>query len=613
MSKALDPLRRLVVQFNARLTAHIKAFPGQALPQPSAPPTNLPHHAATSHATSHATHTAHAAIPPIFGGQFQVKVPIPAHKDGAHLMAHLNSRLNTIARQVFVPEPARVAAVNYACRSVGRPQMASLLSQGSQRMMHHRPLQFAVPHGFASHVGLSSSRGFCSVVGAGAGPAKMMAQLYAKPLGVLPNKLSEKDNQLHLRSQRSAVAKKRSSKRSSSSSLKKKNSNSEYCPYRLPNSTIQAFLVRAAQVEQQHQFLSLCDFSTPAITTETAISLAKVAGKSISELNELPKLVSSDDCPTNVDMCFVLDASPLWHLDTMVSALHTDSLKAPKQLNADFIEDLLEVTNYQYQHFLEVSAILQRLVQCPEVREISLQGYELRVRFEGTTLFDMAKFLQALGVDPKSPHFDMEEMYIDADQMPTPYFPEASVNDYYAPSLSDNETWDQCSSMNSSMMMYPDSERAESPVAMLIESFPAHESPWEGVATYSSCSTESELESEAELESEPSTQETDAPVQETEVPAVVTREYFPSEDPTDLWRENDLNKVDQITGPPSPREFLQQSTDQLDRLSSQILGSRIVNDEYFDSIRGFLESIEEVHRQSDRLFSGSRTQNPFLG
>ncbi|KAG0369096.1 hypothetical protein BC939DRAFT_447542 [Gamsiella multidivaricata] len=590
MSKALDPLRRLVVQFNARL-AHIRAFPTANTAPPPAPPHHL-----------HAPSVPFSKPLPAFG-QFQVKVPYPSHKDGPVLLAHLNREFNSFARNLFVPEPVRVAAVDYACRSAGRPQIASLLSKGSQRMIHHQPLRFAVPHGFAKNMGVFSTRGFSS--GATAfqpalnGPVKMMAQMYAKPLGSLPansQKLSEKD---HHQQYRLRTKKRQDRNKNRSGEIKKRTTES-----RLSSSTIRAFLNRATLVEQQHQILSVSGAANVPITTATAISLAKVAGKSVEAIQELPKLNCSESCPTNVEMSFLLDASPLWHLDTMVSALHTDSLRAPKELNGGFIENLLEITNAQYQHFLEVSAILQKLVQCPEAREITLEGYELRVYFVGTTLFDMAQFLKQLGIDPKSPHFDLEEVYVDETMAREQYFPQASVNDYYAPSLSDNETWDECSSLQSSMMMYTDSERNSSVSSFAtLEDLPEQESPWEGVVPVADTADEAEdIETEAEAEQEaqevPQEQDIDAMMEMTAsavvAPALSADGLFPGEEVVSPWK----GASTAITA----ASMIQESTEHLNELSSRILNSAVVSEEYFDNIRGFLDSIEAVHRHSEKLF-----------
>ncbi|KAF9902911.1 hypothetical protein EC991_004383 [Linnemannia zychae] len=604
MSKALDPLRRLVVQFNARF-AHTRAFPNATLPQPAPPHLTAPPHQATASAAAHLTAPLPKPALPYFG-QFQAKVPSPSHKDGPLLLAHLNRQLNTLARQVFVPEPARVAAVNYACRSAGRPQTASLLAQTSQRMMHHQPLRFAsaVPHGFARGVGLSSTRGFCSSVGPAVnGPVRMMAQMYAKPLGSMPahaQKLSEKDSN---QTSRQPVAKKRSHKKSGE--IKKR---AAVAANRLSPMTIKAFLNRAAQVEQQHQILTLCKTNVaPAISNATAISLAKVAGKTESELEALPKLQSSETCPTQVDMCFLLDASPLWHLDTMVAALHTDSLRAPKELNRRFIDDLLEITHAQYQHFLEVSSILQKLVQCPESREITLEGYELRVHFSGTTLFDMIQFLRQLAIDPRSPHFDLEEVYPNRIDMDEQYFPQASVNRYYEPSLSDNETWDECSSIQSSLMMFTDPERCESVASFAtLESLPEEESPWDGAQPDADDIVQDEDEEDQEQEQDRmdvSTTPTPADNNDNDLfsttPIASTANIlFPGEEAVSPW-----------TNAPTPTvaaSMIQESTENLNKLSSRILDANtVVNQEYFDDIRGFLDNLEAVHRHSERLFGSS--------
>ncbi|KAF9127509.1 hypothetical protein BGW39_005810 [Mortierella sp. 14UC] len=605
MSKALDPLRRLVVQFNARF-AHTRAFPNATLSQPAPPHLSAPPHQATTSAAAHLTAPLPKPALPYFG-QFQARAPLPSYKDGPLLLAHLNQHFNTLARQVFVPEPARVAAVNYACQSAGRPQMASLLAQTSQRMMHHQPLRFAsaVPHGFARGVGLSSTRGFCSSVGPAVnGPVRMMAQMYAKPLGSMPahaQKLSEKDS--NQTSSRQPIAKKRSHKKSNE--IKKR---APVTVNRLSPMTIKAFLNRAAQVEQQHQISTLCKTNVaPAISTATAISLAKVAGKSESELEALPKLQSSETCPTQVDMCFLLDASPLWHLDTMVAALHTDSLRAPKELNRRFIDDLLEITHAQYQHFLEVSSILQKLVQCPESREITLEGYELRVHFSGTTLFDMIQFLRQLAIDPRSPHFDLDEVYPDHVDMDEQYFPQASVSRYYDPSLSDNETWDDCSSIQSSLMMFTDSERCESVASFAtLETLPEQESPWEGAQPDADDIVQDDDDEEQDQEQDHmdiSTTPTPADNNDDDLfsttPTASNADIlFPGEETVSPWTNAPTSTV--------AASMIQESTENLNKLSSRILNaSTVVNQEYFDDIRGFLDNLEAVHRHSERLFGSS--------
>lgn len=587
MSKTLDPLKRLVGSLNARL-AYFRAFPANTVPAPSQSQQHLHPSAGASAAAAIFKQPAPT--------HFQVKIALPVHRDGPLLLNHLNSNFNNFAKRVFLPEPARVAAVNYACQNAGRPPMASLLSATSHRMMHHQPLAFSVPRGFAKNVGLSSSRGFCSVVGASNGPVRMMAQMYAKPLGALSTHANKKtvdsDNSQHKRLQRKhrgGEVKKRASTR----------------PARPSTSTIKAFLARAALVEQQHQMLTVCNAATLPITAAAAISMAKVAGKTVSELNELkelPKLRTSDECPTNVDMCFMLDASPLWHLDTMVSALHTDSLRVPKQLNGGFIEDLLEITEYQYQHFLEVSAILQRLVQCPQAHEISLDGYELRVHFAGTTLFDMAKFLLALGVDPKSPHFDLEEIYVDAST--NQYFPQASVNGYYyASSLMSEDTWDDCSSLQTSLI-YAASEFNASAVSLVeMDPLPIQHSPWEAVASEKTPSEGVDLEEKESTVLPSEIKEDNASQNSSEIEhedsSVMGESALHIEYPAeDAWAQSQSQPQ-----PSELRESLQESTLRLGALSSQILGSAQVTDEYFDSIRGFLDGIEAVHRHAGKLYS----------
>ncbi|KAF9963971.1 hypothetical protein BGZ65_003225 [Modicella reniformis] len=559
MSNALDPLRRLVVQFSARI-AHFRAIPA-----------NLPPPAHLHVATAHATRPLH-----VFG-QFQVKVPRPSHKDGPLLLTHLNRQFNTFARNLFVPEPVRVAAVDYACQNAGRPQIASLLSRGS--------LKFSAPHGFVKNVGIYSTRGFSSGVvpfqPALNGPVKMMAQMYAKPLVSLPahsQKLSEMDR--HPQQQLHAKKKQRRSK------AHRKIKKHSVVSTRISSATIKAFLNRATLVEQQHLIMAICNVNAP-ITTATAISLAKVAGKTVAQLEELPKLNSSDLCLTNVDMCFMLDSSPLWHLDTLVSALHTDSLREPKELNRSFIENLLEITNAQYQHFLEVAAILGRLVKCPETREIKLEGYELRVHFEGTTLSDMTKFLTQLSIDPKSPRFDLKEIFVDPLMTAEQYFPQASVNEYYTPSLSDNETWDDCSSLVSSLM-YADSEGCSSVASFAtMESMHIQQSPWEGVVP---ATTAVETETKDETEDHVATQEQG--MQPVELAVVLSTDgLFLSEESVSPWNNAASTTL---------RPF-----EDLAQMSSRILNTD-VTDEYFDDVREFLESIGTAHIHSN-LFGASTT------
>ncbi|KAG0347197.1 hypothetical protein BG004_008236 [Podila humilis] len=620
MSKALDPLKRLVGSLNARI-ASLRPFPANTIP--AQPPQPLLHH---THNTSGAGATATTAVfkqSPL-PTHFQVKIPLPAHRDGPLLLNHLHSNFNNFAKRVFLPEPARVAAVNYACQNAGRAPMASLLSANSRRMLHHQPLSISsVPRGFAKNVGLSSSRGFCSAVGPAAatnGPVRMMAQMYAKPLGALPSHANK--NQVD-----SEKNKKNKSKRAHHQhrrgEIKKRS-----IMARPSTSIIKAVLARAAQVEQQHQMLTLCNAATQPITTAAAVAMAKVAGKTASELNKLPKLHTSEDCPTNVDMCFVLDASPLWHLDTMVSALHTDSLlRAPKQLNNQFIQDLLEITEYQYQHFLEVSGILQRLVQCPEAHEITLDGYDLRVHFAGTTLFDMGKFLLELGIDPKSPHFDLDEVYVvnDSDDSGDyqKYYPQASVNGYYyESSLMSEDTWDECASSSQISLIY-ESEFNTSVVSLVeMEPLPVQQSPWaaggegEGRACAVDVSKKGENDSEVvdkhiaeQIESSEHTlqqqqQQWKRSTKEDEVSVVAQEEqvtdigmYLTEEH--DPWVQQQQQRQEPTL---APSLALQESTLRLDTLSSQILGSTQVTDEYFDNIRGFLEGIEVAHRHADKLY-----------
>ncbi|KAF9970831.1 hypothetical protein BGZ73_006390 [Actinomortierella ambigua] len=570
------------------------------------------------------------AVDPLRRLVFERKVPSFVHEDGPALMKHL---AQIHPRKLLVPEPVRVAAVNYACRSAGRPKMASLLSQQANRQMFHQPLVWGstngvVPHAFAKNVGLSASRGYCSTTLAMNGPVKALAQMYAKPLSSLPthaqkHQLSEKD----LKSQPTA----RKVYRPSSDDTKPRRRRG--ARYQLPVQTVspaavQAFVAHASQVEHQREVAMLCDdvVMTP-ISDAMAISLAKVTGRTAEELEELPNLVCSDDCPTSVDMCFLLDSSPLWHLDTMVSALHTDSLRAPRTLNKDFIDDLLEISSCQYQHYMEVSAILQRLVRCPEAREISLTGYELRVHFEGTSLFEMHKFLRALGIDPSSPNFELEEVYAD-DSMQDRYFPDTATVHYYntLSMITGEDTWDDCSSiasgLDSSVIMTP-SEYSSSQVSLVyMPSAPAEQTVWETVATLMGHDKEQLQQDDEEQENDNSQESslvlTDVmeeemsdedqqydsvdmsafqfgvPVVEEEATAWAAVEPLGEE----VVVMDDEPKVQPV--PPSP--FPSPSSSRLEEqqmpilaMSSQILSSTAVGHEYFDNIRLFLDSLEVMN------------------
>jgi len=245
---------------------------------------------------------------------------------------------------------------------------------------------------------------------------------------------------------------------------------------------------------------------------------------------------------------------------------------------------------------------LQKLVQCPESREITLEGYELRVHFSGTTLFDMIQFLRQLAIDPRSPHFDLEEVYPNHVDMEEQYFPQASVNQYYEPSLSDNETWDDCSSIQSSLMMFTDSERCESAASFAtLESLPEQESPWGGLQPDT---VEDIIQDEDDLQEEQQQEQGQETEQEVHVyedisttPTASSADIlFPGEESVSPW----------TSAPVASSVMIQESTDNLNKLSSRILNaSTVVNQEYFDNIRGFLENLEAVHRHSERLFGSS--------
>ncbi|KAG0227609.1 hypothetical protein BGW41_003718 [Actinomortierella wolfii] len=640
MNRAVDPLRRLVVQLNSRLFAHAK-LPPATHPPPPVGTQVLPH---STHHTHHYHHHAAAHVHPhqpvptativpskasIFG-QFERKVPSLVHQDGPSLMKHL---AQTHPRKFFVPEPVRVAAVNYACRSAGRPQTTSLLSQHANRQMFHQPLVWgsanSVPHAFARNVGLSASRGYCSTpIFAMNGPVKALAQMYAKPLGSLPihaqkHQLSEKD----LDKQRSA----RKVQRPSSDDTKPRRGRRAHKKvtqqFFVSPMAVQAFVARATQIEQQRKAAMLCsDVVMAPISDAAAISLAKVAGRTEEELEQLPKLVCSEDCPTSVDMCFLLDSSPLWHLDTMISALHTDSLRTPRVLNKEFIDELLEISSCQYQHYLEVSSILQRLVKCPEAREITLTGYELRVHFEGASLFELQKFLKALGIDPSSPNFELEEIYHDS-SMEDRYFPDAATVHYYnaLSMMSGEDTWDDCSSMVSgldSSLIMTSSEYSTSQVSLDYLLSPVWEqTAWESVADL----MENENGQDNEVEENVSLVSVVAPVdaemkfeeeeKERVPPSVemlhgaVQFEVPPVEDEMSAWAKVDSSLADEedmvesvhqgaSTSPALSLSSSQQLEEQqlpILALSSQILNSTIVGHEYFDNIRVFLDSLETLN------------------
>ncbi|KAF9157844.1 hypothetical protein DFQ26_008259 [Actinomortierella ambigua] len=640
MNRAVDPLRRLVVQLNSRLFAQTRPPPvgTQVLPH-TTHHTHHYHHHAVAHVHPHQPVPTATIVPSkasIFG-QFERKVPSLAHKDGPALMKHLAQ-----THKLLVPEPVRVAAVNYACRSAGRPKMASLLSQHANRQRFHQPLVWGstngvVPHAFAKNVGLSSSRGYCSTTLAMNGPVKALAQMYAKPLGSLPthaqkHQLSEKD----LKQQSPRTARKVHHRPSSDDTKprRRRGARRQAPAHSVSFETVQAFIARATQMEQQREMAMLCDDVVMApITEAVAISLAKVTGRTEEELEELPKLVCSDDCPTSVDMCFLLDSSPLWHLDTMVSALHTDSLRAPRVLNRDFIDDLLEISNCQYQHYMEVSTILQRLVRCPEAREISLIGYELRVHFEGTSLFEMHKFLKALGIDPLSPNFELEELYAD-DSMQDRYFPDTATMHYYnrLSMMTGEDTWDDCSSiasgLGSSVMMTP-SEYSSSQVSLVyMSSAPAEQTAWETVASLMEFEKEQLEQDDDEQEGYNNQESTPAPSVETKVELVEVEDEDENEeyeghgydsdetssflfdapaveDEMIAWAEEEVDDMDvraegrqaPISQMPSPSSSQQLQEQQMPILamSSQILNSTPVGQEYFENIRMFLDSLEAMN------------------
>jgi len=151
-------------------------------------------------------------------------------------------------------------------------------------------------------------------------------------------------------------------------------------------------------------------------------------------------------------------------------------------------------------------------------------------------------------------------------------------------------------------MMFTDTERCESAASFAtLESLPEQESPWDGLqpdTVEDIVQGEDELQEEQQQEQE---QETDHDVHVYEdistTPTASSADIlFPGEESVSPW----------TNAPVASSIMIQESTDNLNKLSSRILNaSTVINQEYFDDIRGFLDNLEAVHRHSERLFGSS--------
>uniref|UniRef100_A0A1D1YK36 UPF0426 protein At1g28150, chloroplastic n=1 Tax=Anthurium amnicola TaxID=1678845 RepID=A0A1D1YK36_9ARAE len=159
--------------------------------------------------------------------------------------------------------------------------------------------------------------------------------------------------------------------------------------------------------------------------------------KSLEEnqvVENVPELIFNDIEDVQVYMSIILSSSIFWNLDDSTSMSNSTSSvnsntsvlsylfqhrndpisqRRNSQLNSSFVQHLQEIAEMQHDHMTEVISILGTLLRHGDF-EVKISGCELRVNFpRGMQKIEIENMLQNLGIDPNSPHFELEEIFFD--------------------------------------------------------------------------------------------------------------------------------------------------------------------------------------------------------
>jgi hypothetical protein len=171
------------------------------------------------------------------------------------------------------------------------------------------------------------------------------------------------------------------------------------------------------------------DKNKPRVIRRSSIKKSSEESKAVENIPEL-SFNNNDD--VQVYMSIILSSSVFWNLDDLTSLCNsTNSVNSTtsvlsyllqhrndpvsqrhnSQLNSSFVQHLQEIAEMQHDHMMEVISILGTLLRHGNF-EININGCELLVNFpRGMQKIEIENMLQSLGIDPNSPHFELEEIF----------------------------------------------------------------------------------------------------------------------------------------------------------------------------------------------------------
>jgi len=147
----------------------------------------------------------------------------------------------------------------------------------------------------------------------------------------------------------------------------------------------------------------------------------------------VPEVFINDSENVQVYMSIILSSSVFWNFDdnstlmsnstnsvnstsSVLSYLlqrrnNSVSQRPNSQLNSSFVQHLQEIAEMQHDHMMEVISVLGTLLRNGDF-EVKISGCELRINFpRGMQKIEIENMLQNLGIDPNSPHFELEEIF----------------------------------------------------------------------------------------------------------------------------------------------------------------------------------------------------------
>ncbi|PKY37604.1 hypothetical protein RhiirA4_390673 [Rhizophagus irregularis] len=171
------------------------------------------------------------------------------------------------------------------------------------------------------------------------------------------------------------------------------------------------------------------DKNKPRVVRRSSIKKSSEENKTVENV---PELIFNSNEDVQVYMSIILSSSNFWNIDDSISLSNSTnsinsttsvlsyllqrrndyvSQKRNSQLNSTFVQHLQEIVEMQHDHMTEVISILGALLRHGDF-EIKIDGCELIVNFpRGMQKNEIANMLENLGIDPNSPHFELEEIF----------------------------------------------------------------------------------------------------------------------------------------------------------------------------------------------------------